>query len=356
MPAGGDAVTVAIRLFDRAAHRDAEAAMRFLGGILEASTEHAIVGEDADGTIVLWNHGARRLYGREPEEVLGSPAAGVLHRPEDVRDGLPSRMREAARRAGRWEGVVAVERGAGPPVRTRVVVTPRRDGAGRVTGFLLISRDAAGELPLPEAADQARNRLLAGMSHELRNPLQAILGFTGLLLIGAARPAQRRAALAAGDRAVLGQAADRARGRPARSRRAGRGRRVAAVGARILIVEDNRANNYLMCYLLRAFGHTVFSARDGREGIEIALRERPDAIVMDLQMERMSGPEAAQRLAADPGLARIPRVAVTAYAMVGDREQVLEQGFDGYISKPIDPEAFVGHIEAHLPDHLRSSR
>ncbi len=127
------------------------------------------------------------------------------------------------------------------------------------------------------------------------------------------------------------------------------------MGARILVVEDNRNSRDLMCYLLRAFGHMVFSAADGLEGLEVAGRERPDVVVMDLQMERMGGFEAARLMAADAHLAAIPRVAVTAYAMVGDRERVLSQGFDGYIAKPVDPEQFVGQVEAFLPEPLRST-
>jgi CheY-like chemotaxis protein len=108
-----------------------------------------------------------------------------------------------------------------------------------------------------------------------------------------------------------------------------------------------------MCYLLQARGHTVLSAHDGREGVELANRERPDIVVMDLQMERMGGLEAACLMAANTELASTPRVAVTAYAMAGDRERTLAAGFDGYITKPIDPVAFAAEIEAFLPDGLR---
>jgi two-component system cell cycle response regulator len=128
-----------------------------------------------------------------------------------------------------------------------------------------------------------------------------------------------------------------------------------SVGARILVVEDNRNSNDLMCYLLRSFGHVVFSASDGVEGLDVAARERPDVIVLDLQMRRMGGFEAAAILAADSEMAAIPRVAVTAYAMLGDRERVLEEGFDGYIAKPIDPERFVEQIEVFVPEGLRST-
>jgi two-component system cell cycle response regulator DivK len=118
---------------------------------------------------------------------------------------------------------------------------------------------------------------------------------------------------------------------------------------KVLVAEDNKDSNNLMCYLLRAFGHTVYSARDGGQAVELAAREQPDVIVMDLQMERMGGLEAAGLMAADPLLAAIPRVAVTAYAMTGDRDRTLAAGFDGYLTKPIDPETFVGLIEAYQP-------
>jgi CheY-like chemotaxis protein len=123
--------------------------------------------------------------------------------------------------------------------------------------------------------------------------------------------------------------------------------------ARVLIVEDNPANLAPMEYLLRAFGYTVLTARDGDEGIAVARRERPDLILMDLQMPKVTGSQAAKQLRSDPTLAA-PIVAVMAFAMVGDRDRVLAEGFDGYISKPIDPETFVAQLEAFLPKLLRS--
>jgi two-component system cell cycle response regulator len=118
--------------------------------------------------------------------------------------------------------------------------------------------------------------------------------------------------------------------------------------ARVLVVEDQDENLDLMVYLLTAFGHETLVARDGAEGLAVAAQTRPDLIVMDLQMPVMDGYEAAARLKVDPELARIPLVAVTAYAMVGDQEQILQRGFDGYLTKPIDPEVFVSELERHL--------
>jgi two-component system, cell cycle response regulator DivK len=123
----------------------------------------------------------------------------------------------------------------------------------------------------------------------------------------------------------------------------------------ILVVEDNRASSDLMAYLLRSAGFTVMTCSDGADAVEIARRQHPRVIVMDLQLERMSGIDAAALLAADPKLKEIPRVAVTAYAMVGDRERTLKAGFQGYIAKPIEPNTFSAQIRAFfVPPSLRS--
>ena len=124
--------------------------------------------------------------------------------------------------------------------------------------------------------------------------------------------------------------------------------------ARILVAEDNPTNLSLMEYLLRAYGYAVLTAADGELAVEQARREVPDVILMDIQMPRLNGYEAAARLKQIPALSAIPIVAVTALAMVGDREAILARGFDGYIAKPITPEAFVPQVEAFIPAHLRS--
>jgi two-component system, cell cycle response regulator len=123
----------------------------------------------------------------------------------------------------------------------------------------------------------------------------------------------------------------------------------------ILVVEDNKASSDLMAYLLRAAGNTVMTCTDGADAIQIAAQHNPQVIVMDLQLERMSGLEAAAVLAADPGLKTIPRVAVTAYAMVGDRDRVLKAGFQGYIAKPIEPTTFAAQIKAFFVSAPRPS-
>jgi len=126
------------------------------------------------------------------------------------------------------------------------------------------------------------------------------------------------------------------------------------VAARILVVEDNPTNAELMSYLLRAFGHEVVVKPDGLSGFQAALQDRFDIILSDILMPGIDGYELAQRIKANGQLQSIPLIAVTALAMVGDRERAVTAGFDGYISKPIEPRTFVSEIEKFLPKAKRS--
>ncbi|MBV9190239.1 MAG: response regulator [Betaproteobacteria bacterium] len=120
------------------------------------------------------------------------------------------------------------------------------------------------------------------------------------------------------------------------------------MGALMLIIEDNPANVELMTYLLRAFKHEPLIARDGERGVAMALEHKPDLILCDIQLPRMDGFEVLRRLKEDPQTQHIIVVAVTAFAMVGDRDRALAAGFDGYIAKPIAPETFVSQVEQYL--------
>ena len=121
------------------------------------------------------------------------------------------------------------------------------------------------------------------------------------------------------------------------------------MNSRLLIIEDNEQNMYLMRFLLEKAGYTVEGAEDGRKGVELALRCRPEAILLDIQLPGMDGYAVAAALKREDGLAGVPIIAVTSYAMVGDREQILAAGATGYIEKPIDPETFVAEIARYLP-------
>jgi CheY-like chemotaxis protein len=117
---------------------------------------------------------------------------------------------------------------------------------------------------------------------------------------------------------------------------------------RLLIIEDNEQNLCLATFLLEKSGYEVIAAHDGREGIEKATNEQPDLIVLDIQLPLMDGYAVANRLKTLPECKAIPIVAVTSFAMLGDKEKVLAAGCEGYIEKPINPETFVQQIERHL--------
>ena len=116
----------------------------------------------------------------------------------------------------------------------------------------------------------------------------------------------------------------------------------------ILIVEDSALNRKLVQTLLRPHGYRLLIAVDGQEAIEIATREHPDLILMDMQLPKVSGYDATQTLKTQPETADIPIVALTAHAMAEECEHALSIGCDGYITKPIDTRAFPGQVKEYL--------
>ncbi len=119
--------------------------------------------------------------------------------------------------------------------------------------------------------------------------------------------------------------------------------------AKVLIIEDNEQNMYLLTFLLNRHGIEVLQARDGREGIDTAVAQNPDLILLDIQLPGMDGYSVARELKSIKAMEGVPIVAVTSYAMVGDREKTVAAGCTGYIEKPINPETFVSQIEDFLP-------
>ena len=117
---------------------------------------------------------------------------------------------------------------------------------------------------------------------------------------------------------------------------------------KILVIEDNEQNMYLVTFILEKHGYQAVQAWDGREGIELARQVKPALILLDIQLPVMDGYAVARELRSNPALADVPIVAVTSYAMVGDRERVLAAGCVGYIKKPINPETFMAEVEQHL--------
>ena len=105
---------------------------------------------------------------------------------------------------------------------------------------------------------------------------------------------------------------------------------------KILIVEDNPLNMKLLEMTLRTKNYTLLKATDGEEALDMAMSERPDLIIMDIQLPKMSGLEVTRKLRETPAFSHTPIIAITAYAMKGDKERVIESGCDAYLSKPIN--------------------
>lgn len=117
----------------------------------------------------------------------------------------------------------------------------------------------------------------------------------------------------------------------------------------VLLIEDNAQNRYLAAFLLQHHGYEVTYAEDGRRGIELARTLAPDLILLDIQLPQMDGYAVAQALRAIDSLRKTPIVAVTSYAMVGDREKALASGCTGYIEKPINPDTFIEDVRRFTP-------
>jgi two-component system cell cycle response regulator/two-component system cell cycle response regulator DivK len=117
---------------------------------------------------------------------------------------------------------------------------------------------------------------------------------------------------------------------------------------KILLVEDNPVNRRLAVFLLRAHGYEVREATTGAEVFEILKTDHPDLIVMDIQLPGMDGLEITKKLKEQPATADIPVVAVTSFAMKGDREKALAAGCAGYVTKPIDKNTFIQEVAAHV--------
>ena len=125
-------------------------------------------------------------------------------------------------------------------------------------------------------------------------------------------------------------------------------------GKNILLVEDNPVNRRLAVFLLRSQGYQVREASTAKEAFEMLNTEIPDLIVMDIQLPGMDGLETTRKLKEQPATADIPVIAVTSYAMKGDREKALAAGCAGYVTKPIDKTTFIQEVAAHLSSKSKS--
>ena len=114
---------------------------------------------------------------------------------------------------------------------------------------------------------------------------------------------------------------------------------------KVLVVEDNEKNMYLISFILEKMGHRVLQADSGEKGIELVSQAQPDLVLMDIQLPGIDGLETTRRIRQSSD---VPIIAITSYAMTGDRERLLAAGCNGYIEKPINPETIMGEIAVYL--------
>ena len=117
---------------------------------------------------------------------------------------------------------------------------------------------------------------------------------------------------------------------------------------KVLVIEDNEVNMYLMRTIIKKIGYIVIEARDGYTGVDLAIAERPDLILMDIQLPIMDGYMATKKILAIEDTKDIPIIAITSYAMVGDREKILAAGCTAYIEKPIEAKSFIEELKKYL--------
>ena len=118
---------------------------------------------------------------------------------------------------------------------------------------------------------------------------------------------------------------------------------------RILVVEDQEDNRRILRDLLTSAGYEIFQAENGEEALAAAARERPDLILMDIQLPVLDGYEATRRIKADPVLRAIPVIVVTSYALSGDEHKARAAGCDAYVTKPFSPRALLAKIREYVP-------
>jgi two-component system cell cycle response regulator DivK len=117
---------------------------------------------------------------------------------------------------------------------------------------------------------------------------------------------------------------------------------------RVLVIEDQEDNRAILRDLLSASGYLYLEAVDGRAGVVAANRERPDLILMDIQLPEIDGYDATRQIKANPELAKIPVIAVTSYALSGDEAKAREAGCDDYVTKPYSPRALIAKVRSYL--------
>lgn len=117
---------------------------------------------------------------------------------------------------------------------------------------------------------------------------------------------------------------------------------------KVLVIEDNEKNRYLISFLLKGAGYDVMEAITGEDGIGMAIRDTPDLVLMDIQLPGIDGYETTRRIRESPVGEKIPIIALTSFAMAGDRTRALAAGCTGYIEKPINPDTILDEIQKFI--------
>ena len=117
---------------------------------------------------------------------------------------------------------------------------------------------------------------------------------------------------------------------------------------KILVVDDNDTNLYLIRFILQKGGHEVIEARDSLEGVKLALEEKPDLVIMDIQLPGIDGHEATRRIRGKENEEDLPIIALTSFAMPVDKEMALAAGCNSYLTKPIDVQTFIAEVDRYL--------
>ncbi len=176
-----------VKLFDSTSLGSPQDALAFMVSVLESSTEYAIIGAALDGTILLWNEGARRLYGYESQDVVGTANSAMLYTAEDVEAGVLDQMLASARQQGKWEGNINGVRKNGDCFTTRLVVTPRRNSHDQIVGFVAIS-SIAEEDTLHGLLESAPDAMVvvnqSGRIVLVNSQTQVLFGYSAEELIG----------------------------------------------------------------------------------------------------------------------------------------------------------------------------
>ncbi|MBE9572698.1 MAG: response regulator [Proteobacteria bacterium] len=124
---------------------------------------------------------------------------------------------------------------------------------------------------------------------------------------------------------------------------------------KVLVVEDNENNMRLIVKLLESEGYETIKAETGEKGVMLAAEEKPDLILMDIKLPGIDGIEATKQIRASETDGRVLIIALTSYAMAGDREKLMQGGFNGYIEKPLDPYTIIQEIEKICREQAKSS-